>query len=324
VKVWSIPAGQLLTSLPHGEGTVSVAFSPDGSRLVSAGNPGIKVWDAVTWQQISAPQGGEEEILSIAFSPDGRRLAAGSWDGAVKVWDATNWQELYTLANLGHVLAVAFSPDGRRMASASGHYFYSGDECAIRIWDADSGQIIQTLSGHQGGVFCLAFGPDGKRLATAGGEDATIKVWDVSNGLEALTLRGHADNPWGLVFSPDGRVLYSAGTDQTLRVWDGTPLANDSGPALRTFSGHMARVAAVAFDRDAQRLVSAGLDRTIRVWDVSTGKQLHTMPEQPGLVQSLTFSPQGHLLVSASYGEGQQEKACSRSGTVTLGENNSA
>jgi WD40 repeat protein/serine/threonine protein kinase len=311
VKVWSVPGLEKIRSLPHSEGTASIAFSPDGRRLVSAGDPAIKVWDAVTWQELSGPAGGKDEVESIAFSPDGGRLAAASLDGTVKVWDAATWREVYPplAPHSGHVLAVAFSPEGTRIASSTGHYFYSGDECDIQIWDSASGQLIHTLRGHQGAVFGLAFSPNGKRLATSGGEDPTIKIWDATNWLEALTLRGHDDTPWGIAFSPDGRTLYSAGADHTLRVWDGAPLEDSTHSTLRTFTGHTARVAAVAFDHDDRQLVSGSFDRTIRVWEVATGKQLHNMPVQPGLIQSLSFSPEGHLLASASYGEAHDGEA---------------
>jgi WD40 repeat protein/serine/threonine protein kinase len=305
VNVWSIPAGEPITSLARGDGCTAVAFSPDGRRLVSAGTPGIKVWDAATWQELSAPETGEGEILSIAFSPDGRRLGAGGAEGTVRVWDLATWREVYTplAPHLGEVLAVAFSPDGTLITSATGHYFYSGDECAIQIWDAASGQMLRALRGHQGAVFSVAFSPDGKRLATTGGEDPTIKIWDATNWLEAITLRGHDDSPWGVAFSPDGRVLYSAGADHTLRRWDGSPIVDESGPALRTLTGHTDRVAAVAFNPVSHRLVSAGVDRTIREWDVTTGRPLHWSNPQPGLIQSVAISPDGHLLASASYGE---------------------
>src|SRR5207244_603584 len=142
----------------------------------------------------------------------------------------------------------------------------------------------------------------GKRLATTGAEDATIKIWDVANGLEALTLRGHADAPWGIAFSRDGRLLYSAGADHTIRIWDGTPLADDSGPSLRTFTGHKGRVSSVAFDLDGHRLASASFDGTVKVWDVTTGRELRRLGEHPGPVQSVAVSSQGHLLLLADWG----------------------
>src|SRR5262249_38890698 len=93
VKVWGIPSGEPITSLAHGEVSTAVAFSPDGCRVVTAGAPGIKVWDARTWQELSALEAGEGEIQSIAFSQDGRRLAAGGSEGTVRVWDVATWRE---------------------------------------------------------------------------------------------------------------------------------------------------------------------------------------------------------------------------------------
>jgi WD40 repeat protein len=102
------------------------------------------------------------------------------------------------------------------------------------------------------------------------------------------------------------------GADQTLRVWDGTPLAADSGPALRTFAGHTGRVSSVAFDHDGHRLVSGSFDRTVKVWDVATGKELRTLGEHPGAVQGVAFSPQGYLLVSASWARPEDGPASGR------------
>lgn len=73
----------------HSQKVFTVAFSPDGSRIVSGGNDAvIRIWDAEAFEQRVALPGHESYIHSLAFSPDGRILASGSGDGTVRVWDA--------------------------------------------------------------------------------------------------------------------------------------------------------------------------------------------------------------------------------------------
>ncbi len=64
----------------------------------------------------------------------------------------------------------------------------------MKVWDANTGQVIRTLEGHTGPVMSVAFSPDGLRLASAGveaSEDGTVKVWDANTGQVSLTLKGH-------------------------------------------------------------------------------------------------------------------------------------
>jgi WD40 repeat protein len=90
---------------------------------------------------------------------------------------------------------VAFSPDGTRIAAAS------HDQTA-RIWDAETGKELLTLSGHTSGVLVVAFSPDGQRLVT-GSSDGTAKVWDALTGQLLETLPGGLGEVWGVAFSPD-------------------------------------------------------------------------------------------------------------------------
>jgi tetratricopeptide (TPR) repeat protein len=94
VKVWDSTSGQELLSLKGHTGPVQgVCFSPDGTRLASAGGaynkPGeVKVWDSTSGQELLSLKGHTGMVVGVCFNPDGTRLASGSLDQTVKVWES--------------------------------------------------------------------------------------------------------------------------------------------------------------------------------------------------------------------------------------------
>jgi WD40 repeat protein len=131
---------------------------------------------------------------------------------------------------------VAFSPDGKLLAAAVGNYGLATPG-EVRVWDAATGQQIYNFRGHSGCVWSVTFSRDGKRLASASGSGrwsrrnprekspGEVKIWDVQTGQEVCTLRGHTETVFGVSFSPDGRRLATSSDDGTVKIWDGTPLA---------------------------------------------------------------------------------------------------
>lgn len=75
------------------------------------------------------------------------------------------------IGNTGFIMSVAFSPDGRTLVTGS-----AGN--TVKLWDAKTGELRQTLTGHSGSVISIAFSPDSKTLASAS-LDKTIKLWQV-------------------------------------------------------------------------------------------------------------------------------------------------
>jgi WD40 repeat protein/serine/threonine protein kinase len=290
VKVWDSQTGQETLSFKgHTGGVYSVAFSPDGRRLLSGGRDGtrgtLKVWNAQTGQETFSLKGHSSWVHSVAFSPDGKRLLSGSEDGTVKLWDAQTDQE--TLTVKGASGPVAFSPDGKRLVSGS-------KDKMIRLWDAETGELSLSLQGHTHRVTSVAFSPDGKRLVSFCNIDGTLKAWDAQTGQEDLTLRGQVpEAALSVGVSPDGKRLVG-GNSFGIKVWDA-----QTGQETLTLKGHDfgTVVISVAFSPDGRRLVSRSSDGTLKVWDAQTGQEILTIKQTWG---SVAFSPDGKRLVSGT------------------------
>jgi WD40 repeat protein len=203
-------------------------------------------------------------------------------------------------AHAYQVNAVAWRPDGKRLATAGGE---PGKPGAIKLWDAATGKLLLTLSGHKLAITSLAFHPDGDLLAS-GSFDKQIMLWDLEQGKPTATLTGHTSEVNDVAFSASGERLASAGRDGKVRLWDWRasrrkPDVDPGAPTMpMILMDHQDEVAAVAFSPKGPLLASAGKDKTVRLWDAETGKLLHTLRGHDGAVESLAFSRDGALLAS--------------------------
>ncbi len=281
---------ELLTLRGHSESVTSVAFSPDGNRMVTGSQDGTaNVWDAESGLEIASLKGHTSYVYSVSFSPDGRRVATGSYDRTAKVWEMESGKEILTLkGHLSGVSSVAFCPDGNRVLTGS-------NDNTAKLWDARDGDEILTLTGHLNGVNSVAVSPEGKRAATAS-DDNTAKVWDIESGDLILTLSAHSGFVRSVAFSPDGKRIATGSWDSTARVWDA-----ESGDEILTLRGHSKYVMSVSFSPDGRRLATGGYDNTAKVWDTTTGRELLTLRGHSRLVSGVTFSPGGSRLVTGSY-----------------------
>ncbi len=225
IKIWDVATRTLVRTLPGHTGNVmSVAFSPDGRLLASgAWDETIRIWNARTGTLVRTLTGHTDHVQSVAFSPDGTLLASGSEDCTARLWDVASGSLVRTLE--GHTRAVgsvAFSPDGQLLASGSGEARLFGgghSDKTLRLWDATTGTLLHTLTGHTGSVHAVTFSPDGQLLASAS-SDHTVKVWDVLAGREVRSFEPHSSVVTSVAFSPDGRFVASGSWDNTAKLWD--------------------------------------------------------------------------------------------------------
>jgi WD40 repeat protein len=88
-RLWDAATGALVRTLREHTGYAKcVAFSPDGSRVLSSGADGraLKLWDARTGELMLSLQGPDGGALMLAVSPAGDRIAAGGAGGTVTEW----------------------------------------------------------------------------------------------------------------------------------------------------------------------------------------------------------------------------------------------
>ncbi len=293
----------LKTLRGHLDGVRSVAFSPNGQRILTGSlDQTAKVWEAASGRELLTLKGHHAAINSVAFSPDGQRIATGSgdWpsdDHTAKVWEAASGKELVTLN--GHTMvinSVGFSPDGQRIVTGS-------EDKTAKVWDAASGKELVTLNGHTMAFDSVGFSPDGQRMVT-GSDDHTAKVWEAVSGKELLTFKGHGGMISSVGFSPDGQRIVTGSDDHTAKVWDvaGGLSADKMGGNLLTLKGHSDGIRSVAFSLDGQRIVSGGYDQTAKVWDAANGREILTLRGHSNVVSSVAFSPlDGRRIVTGSW-----------------------
>ena len=282
----------------------SVAYSPDGTRIVSGACkniPGkyiwsddkyvgeIKIWDANTGECLKTLEGHSKTVESVAYSPDGRRIVSGSDDKTIKIWDANTGECLKTLeGHLGFVCSVAYSPDGTKIICGSG-------DNTIKIWDANTGQCLKTLEGHSYPVVSVSYSPDGIKIISCS-RDKTIKIWDANTGECLKTLKGHSHFVNSVAYSPDGTKIISGSEDKTIKIWDA-----NTGECLKTLIGHSYMVNSVAYSPDGTKIISGSFDKTIKIWDANTGQCLQILEGHSDLVESVAFSPDGTKFISGSF-----------------------
>jgi WD40 repeat protein len=299
VKIWDTHSGQLLNTLnSHTNAVLSVAYSFDNSRIASGGHDhSVKIWDTHTGKLLNTlvdpsiasgshlgKDSHSDVVYSVAFSFDNSRIASGGRDNSVKIWDAQSGQLLNTLidpsiasvginrerwSHISCVYSVAFSPDNLKIASGSG-------DCRVKIWDAQSGQLLNTLidpglrnqwTSHISSVYSVAFSPSGEsadfllakrgsnkpclfdrrsfdnlRIVSCGFCDNIVKIWDVQSGQLINTLIGHTDWVNSVAYSPDNLRIVSGSHDRDIKIWDAL-----SGQLLNTLDGHIGMVNSVAF-----------------------------------------------------------------------------
>lgn len=317
----------LSTLVGHTKGVKSLAWFPDGIRLVSGGLDGkIFIWDSRTNRCLLDFSSDGEGVWCVACSRDGQVVASGDSAGMISLWDAASGQRMRRFnAHIGGVRAIDFSPIKDCFASV-------GRDNRLRIWDCESAEEVRS---HEEFIpNCVKYSPDGRCIATGTGMKARVRdaasgeilrsirkkiyvvnslgyshdgrriaighydvdILDLAAGRETSVYSG-ARGVWSVAFSPDGKTLVIGSLQEGLILCD-----TDSGSRLRllspaTYSG--GDVYSVAYAPNDARIASGSIDGKIRLWNTD-GQPVRHPRENRYYLSCATFSPDDKYVLTGS------------------------
>lgn len=283
-EVWDVGTSKRLRSYPHRDRVNSIAFSPDGSTLVTAADDRLaRIWDETTGKLIlerKHPDG----VQFATFSPDGTRIltvVTGNVDdghlpnvkAAAFVWDAR------TGRMIGNSMGIDNPGDAARTRWNARVGFSSDSQRAFVVilgeavvCDLGTGKMLARTrtdpDDHFGTVRAAAFSPDGKQLVTGGGEfnQGSITIWNAASG-KLLRALSPATDSRDVLFSHDGKRVAAALASGDVKVWD-----SKTGKALLVVRyGLNAKPGSqsIAFNSDGSRLaIGGGKDGPTTIWQI--------------------------------------------------------
>ncbi len=339
-----------------------VSFSPDGNLIASASLDGsVRLWSPRTGAERGVLEQAGLRLLGLTWNPDGNTLAVSSdTSGLLSIWDVDRRElaQSVVLAQ-GAVTALSYAQSGAALAtggvngSVKIHVLADGREIPLSggaptsqylaflsdtqlVAVSDGGAVVvltvagptreesRQLEGLDGLALTVDVSRDG-RLIAAGNEQGEITIWDARSFEVQRSLRGLGGPVYALAFNRDGSQI-AAATNQPAEqpkviVWDVA-----SGDRRTTFSGHAGPITSLEMPAGADLVASASSDGSLKLWQAASGDEVRALaaPAEQGWYSSMTFSPDGTLMVTGSLA-GQVEFWNAASGErlsgIDLGEN---
>ncbi|WP_292627568.1 caspase family protein, partial [Mesorhizobium sp.] len=212
VRVFSVKSGEESKEFQY-KGYTDPAyarFSPDGMRILVAGNSGLlRLLNASNGETLLTYKGHTAEVSGVAFLPDGSGIITGSYDRTIMSWTFDSDRPSRVLPpRERQIEAVAVAPDGLTVASAGGN--------SIELWNIAGNAPIRVLSGHRSFVVSIAFISKGTRIASSS-RDGTVKIWDVATGSLVATFIPFTGDEW-ISITPEGFFVSSEKGGQFLNI----------------------------------------------------------------------------------------------------------
>jgi WD40 repeat protein len=248
IRLYDFASGELKALLEAGEGVVSLAFSPDGNKLISGSvADSAIIWDVERRTPLHRLEGHEDGVHAVGFTPDGARAVTASGQ-TLRLWRAADGTLIRERKGLfadeerkGHNAEVTTLAVSSRGIVASGDG--SGE---IWLWDGMTGAALKMLANAgQAGlpIGSLRFSPDGTLLLSAAGTFGWCAgqcgyvqhIWNIGSGGEVTAYAKHDNSVFASAYSADGGLVATGGFNGDIQAWDpktGETKAEQKGTGL--------------------------------------------------------------------------------------------
>ncbi len=178
----------------------------------------------------------------------------------------------------------------------------TGYSNSLQIWDATTGNLLQSI--QAGLANDLDWNATNGLIATGVGFSSTVpgtsdgpgvRIWDPSTGRLVSQLGWYSHNVISVEWNTDGTQLLTVSADNTVRIINWPPPANENSQLLQGFMG---AVTSLAWSPDGAQLVSGSEDGGVRVWNANTGEPFTTLLGNEREVWSVAWSPDGTQVAS--------------------------
>ena len=275
LNIWDLTTGsKLLECVGHAHNISCVAFTPDGSRVVTGSeDSSLKVWDVATGRELITLTGHSQAVETIEFMPDGYHVVSTSEDETLRIWYLTEqYDRVETIAHRSHVNFVAMTPDGRFAVSGC-------EDHSVKVWEVETGNERRTSRNETADG---TFPPFGLRTATAGRDYQRQLSEDLKSGnlqefiKEDLRLMRSKMNLIAVCATKSGALAVYESKDNALRVWD---IATEDG--VRDLEGDDKSIAYVAIAGDGSKILSTSHGgEDIKNWDLVAGAEAGSLKSQ--------------------------------------------
>ena len=282
VKLWSLPAGQLLHTLTgHTKPMTDVEFSPD-SRLVATASEdrSISVWSVADGKRVALLTGHSAWVSTVRFTPDGRLLVSEA-EAEWRIWAMPD-------ATPGAVRKMDRSRLGGSVVTPDGRTIAVGVAQGVALLSLPDLKDVAMLD--VGSVHALAITPDGQTLAVAGRD--SIVLWSLAQR-QRIGVAANVAGVNVLRISTDGRMLASGDARGAVRTW-----SLSEGRQVAVMTGHRRAVVALAISPDGRHVVSGSSDSTARLWSAGDGAPIATFEGHRGSVDHVRISADGTTVIT--------------------------